>query len=253
MNDTPGDSWHAGRYATDARFVSAAGAGLIDWLQPQPGEQILDLGCGDGALGLQIRQSGAEVFGLDSSPSMVAAARARGLQAALGRAEALAFEAAFDAVFSNAALHWVPEAEAVLRGVARALRPGGRLVVEQGGVGNVAAVHRVLVAELARGPGVVTDLSDIWYFPEPDAHAALLGATGFEVEDICLFERPTPVGADLGAWLRTLAGPVLARVDAALRDEFVARVCAWLEPELRGADGIWTLDYVRLRYRARKP
>ena len=250
-NLAEGDAWDAGKYAAVARFVGDAGAGLVDWLAPRPGERILDLGCGDGELGLQLQALGAEVVGLDASPSMVEAARNRGLDACLGRAEALEYVDAFDAVFSNAALHWVPQAEAVLAGVARALRPGGRLVVEQGGAGNVETVRRALVAELSSRHGVDTDLSDIWYFPDEAAHRAKLETAGFEIEQMILFERPTPIASDMKAWLQTLAGAVLAKLPNPERDSFAYRVSEQVAPQLQAADGSLVLDYVRLRYAAR--
>ncbi len=251
MNEAEGDVWHAGRYSTDACFVSAAGADLIEWLAPRPGERILDLGCGDGELGRRIEESGAGVTGIDASQSMVEAACGRGLDARQGRAEALEYCREFDAVFSNAALHWVPQADAVLAGVARALRPAGRLVVEQGGAGNIETVRRALAEELAASCQMATDLSDVWYFPEPEAHAERLRAAGFEVEKMILFERPTPIGGSLEKWLQALAGPVLARLPREKHAGFMDRVSQRAAPALRSPDGSWILDYVRLRYRAR--
>lgn len=246
------DHWDAARYARAGRFVSDLGAPLLDLLDPRPGERILDLGCGDGALTLRIAARGAEVLGLDASPAMVAASRARGLRAEQGDGQRLAFDAAFDAVFSNAALHWMTDSAAALAGIARALRPGGRLVAEQGGHGNVAAIRTALVAVLARR-GIVTDLADVWDFPTAEAQTRRLAAAGLVVEEIALVPRPTRLATGIEDWLATLAAPVLARLPEAERGPARAEAAALLAPALRDAEGVWWADYVRLRWRARRP
>ena len=251
MKERPhaGDAWQPGKYAQNARFVSDLGADLIELLAPRPGERILDVGCGDGALTARIREHGAEVVGVDSSPAMLEEARKRGIETRLARAESLPFDDEFDAVFSNAALHWVPEADAALAGMRRALRQGGRIAVEQGGAGNVQAVRTALIRELRDSHGIETDLSDIWYFPASHAHAMRLAAAGFDIRLLVHFARPTPVSG-MEAWLHTLAAPVLALLSEAERDPFARRVARRLAPELQGENGQWTVDYARLRYLA---
>lgn len=249
----PVDHWQADAYAAHARFVSQHGVGVVDLLDPRPGERILDLGCGDGALTAQIAERGAAVLGVDASAAMVAAAQARGLDATMLPAEALDFDEAFDGVFSNAALHWMTRPEAVARGVARALKPGGRFVAEMGGHGNVAAIRTALIAALAAEAGVQTDLSDIWYFPTAEAHAALLEGVGLRVESIVLFPRLTPVAAGMDSWLDTLAAPALALAPESRRASVRTRAAALARPALCDARGQWTADYVRLRFVARKP
>ena len=201
-------SWDAGRYATNARFVAELAAPVVELLAPRPGERILDLGCGDGALSEQLAALGSEVVGVDSGPAMVEAARARGLDARLMDGQALSFEAEFDAVFSNAALHWMRAPDAVIAGVRRALRPGGRFVGEFGGHGNVAAITVALVAVLAArgadGSGAIP-----WYFPTADAYAGKLKCHGLLVERIELIPRPTRLPTDMAGWLETLRGAVL--------------------------------------------
>jgi len=250
------DRWSAERYAANARFVSDHGAPVLEMLAPRPGERILDLGCGDGALTERIAAAGADVLGIDSSPDMVAAARGRGLDARLGDAAALALgadlEGAFDAVFSNAALHWVTRADAALAGIARALKPAGRFVAEFGGRGNVAAIHTGLIAVLARH-GVETTLADTWVFPGPEEYRARAEGAGLRVEEIALIPRPTEVTAGIGAWLTTLAAPVMARLPDAARADAVAELETLLAPALRDAEGRWWADYVRLRLHAVKP
>lgn len=217
-------------------------------LDPQPGERILDLGCGDGALTARIAQTGAAVVGVDASADMVSAACARGIDARLGQGQSLAFQAEFDAVFSNAALHWMTDPDAVIAGAAQALMPGGRFVAEFGGHGNVAALRTALVAALAIEAGVETDLRDIWYFPTVEEHAARLQAGGFAVQAIESFARPTAVTAGAEAWFATLAAPALALAADAARAAVLARAAELAAPALRDAGGRWTADYVRLRF-----
>jgi len=140
--------WDPQTYAQHARFVSDLGSPVVDLIAPRPGERILDLGCGDGALTEKLVAAGASVVAVDASAEQVAGARARGLDARVARGEALPFVSEFDAVFSNAALHWMREAAAVISSVHRALRPGGRFVAEMGGAGNVAAIRSALVSAL---------------------------------------------------------------------------------------------------------
>ena len=160
----PASRWVASDYATNAGFVPALGAPVLDLLAPRAGERILDLGCGDGVLTRRIAESGAEVVGVDTSESLLAAARAAGLNARAMSGEALAFDAEYDAVFSNAALHWMLDGAAVAAGVFRALKPGGRFVGEMGGHGNIASLRAALRAERAkvsRNPGSTSSSTGI--------------------------------------------------------------------------------------------
>jgi trans-aconitate methyltransferase len=242
------DRWSAARYASSARFVSDLGADVIALLDPRPGGRILDLGCGDGALTMRLTAAGADVIGVDASPDMVAAARARGVEARVGRGEALDAGRGFDAVFSNAALHWMTDPDAVLRSVAAALRPGGRFVAEMGGHGNVAALRTALIGALRIEAGVRTDLSEIWYFPTAAEQGARLEAAGFRVELIETFPRPTLVTAGAVAWFETLAAPALALAPLEARAAVLSCAVALAAPALRDGAGAWTADYVRLRF-----
>ncbi|MEM7505967.1 MAG: class I SAM-dependent methyltransferase [Pseudomonadota bacterium] len=244
------DAWSASQYAANARFVSDLGAPVLDLLDPQPGERILDLGCGDGALTRRIADAGAKVVGVDASPDMVASARAAGLDASVADAHNLELEGPFDAVFSNAAMHWMTEPDAVLNGIKRCLRPGGRLVAEFGGMGNVAAIRTAIIAVMARDHGIHTDLKNIWYFPSTAEHAARLEAAGFTISEIALIPRPTPVASGMRAWLATLAAPALALIPEDARDEATAAIEDLLRPALCDGQGNWTADYIRIRFKA---
>jgi len=243
--------WSAPVYAANARFVADLASPVVALLAPRPGERILDLGCGDGALTEAIAASGAAVIGVDGSADMVRAARARGVDARVMDGQLLAheaaFEGAFDAVFSNAALHWMPDADAVIAGVKRALKPGGRFVGEFGGHGNVAAIATALRAAL-RARGVAPAAAFRWFFPTAEAYEGLLRAHGFAVREIALFARPTKLPTGMAGWLATFAAPFLEAVPAAAHGEVLRDVEEVLAPALCTPGGDWIADYVRLRF-----
>lgn len=246
-------SWNPTVYAEVGAFVPTLGAGVFEWLAPQSGERILDLGCGDGQLTSKIAASGADVLGVDASPEMIAATQRRGIEAQLCNAEALPFRAEFDAVFSNAALHWVRDQDAMLAGVRRALKPGGRFVAEMGGHGNIASIQVALAAVLARH-GLTRQFTaeQMNYFPTPAAYRARLERQGFAVEEIQLIPRPTPLGdSGMHGWLTTFRRGVLEAIPEALRPTVLDETVALLEPVLRDEPGNWAADYVRLRFVAR--
>ncbi|MEM7496382.1 MAG: class I SAM-dependent methyltransferase [Pseudomonadota bacterium] len=243
--------WSAADYDHNARFVSDLGAPVLALLGDVADKDVLDLGCGDGVLTEKLVAAGARVKGVDASADMLAAARARGLDVAEADGQALSFDKAFDAVFSNAALHWMTRPDDVIRGVARALRPAGLFVAEFGGMGNVAAIRTAIIAILARDHGIATTLHDVWYFPTAEEHRARLEAAGFTVEEIALIPRPTPLPTDMRGWLMTLAAPALGMLPPGDREEAADRMASLAAPALRDADGGWRADYVRLRFRAR--
>ena len=250
-NETFMQRWNAACYAKNVRFVSELGAGVLQWLNAQAGERILDLGCGDGQLSAQLMQSGCDVLGIDASEDMVRATRSLGVNAEVVSGEALAFDGEFDAVFSNAALHWMKRADAVASGVYRALRPGGRFVAEFGGRDNVAAVINALSSCLQER-GIDAERANPWYFPSEQTHRELLQCHGFEVRRMTSFERPTPLPGHLKAWLETFAQSFSAMLPSADHERFLDDVCERLQPQLYDDATGWTVDYVRLRFEAVK-
>jgi SAM-dependent methyltransferase len=236
--------WSAKRYAETAHFVPTLSAPVLELLAPAGRERILDLGCGDGVLSEKIAAAGVAV---DAGPDMVAAAQSRGIDARVMDGQRLTFCGEFDAVFSNAALHWMRDQEMVLAGVSRALKPGGRFVAEMGGHNNTAAIIVALSAVLARR-GIHARRLNPWYFPSADAYRKKLEAAGFTVENIAIIPRPTTLPAGLEAWLDTFAEDFLGAVPAQDRMQMHPEVTDLLRPVLMDETGTWIADYVRLRF-----
>ncbi len=245
-------AWNPEQYARNAGFVAELGLPVVELLNPQPGERILDLGCGDGVLTEKLVALGCQVVGVDSSPAQIAAAQARGLDARIVDAQRLSFDAEFDAVFSNAALHWMRQPDAVIAGVWRALEPGGRFVGELGGAGNIASILKALHAILP-GHGVDPLTLIPWYFPDEHEYRQKLEANGLVVTAIERFPRPTPLPGDIGDWLETFAGSFLMPFAGDERAQVIAELREALRPKLMDEKGGWTVNYVRLRFAATKP
>lgn len=247
-----GQHWDPDRYARNARFVADLGEPLIELLAPVPGERILDLGCGDGALTRKLLDAGIEVVGVDASPEQIAAARALGLDARVVDGHDLSFDGEFDAILSNAALHWMKRPDAVIAGMWRALKPGGRIAAEMGGAGNVEVIRTALIAALdARGIDGAS--ASPWYFPTPDEYRARLEKAGFVVTYIELIPRPTPLPGDLSDWLWTFGETFLFAAPEAQRAGIIEEVVEAARPHLQQPDGEWVADYVRLRFAATRP
>ena len=228
--------WDVERYEASHSYVWNFGRGVLDWLAAQPGERILDAGCGAGQLTSEIAAAGASVLGIDAAPSMVAQARQNFPKLDFALADLTTFhtDKPFDAVFSNAVLHWVRPPQEAANRLAAALRLGGRLVVEFGGHGNVARIQNALGEH--RAP---------WFFPSIAEYGAILEAAGLEPVQAILFDRPTRVEGDHGLddWLQMY----VPSLPVAVRQAAVEQ----LKPDMF-ASGVWTLDYRRLRIEARK-
>lgn len=250
--------WDASRYDAAHSFVWERGRGVVELLAPARGERILDLGCGTGHLTAQIAGSGAEVVGIDSSEDMVRVASENypHIRFEVADARSLPFEDEFDAVFSNAVLHWVRPPEAVVESVRRALKPGRRFVAEFGGENNIktimTAVGQALDA-LERNDARVYRPNK--YFPPLGEYISLLESRDFRVAYSDHFERPTPLdgGEDgLRRWLRMFGWDYLSPLTPSQREEVVANIENATRPVLY-KNGAWTADYWRIRFEAFKP
>ncbi|MGB3722392.1 MAG: class I SAM-dependent methyltransferase [Pacificimonas sp.] len=246
MSATAANQWDADAYARDAAFVPALGNAVLNLLAPKSGERILDLGCGDGVLTEKLVAAGANVHGIDFDAGMVSVAQGKGLSAEVMDGQALTFEGEYDAVFSNAALHWMPDHPAVFSGVHRALKPAGRFVLECGGFGNLAAMRTALRAVLSRR-GLKSP--DVQVYPTADAASRQLEAAGFDVETCGIIPRPTPLASGMAAWFQTFRHGFLPEDH---RDDIVAEAVDLLRPSLCDGEGKWVADYVRLRFKAVK-
>jgi trans-aconitate methyltransferase len=242
----PAAAWDVERYEGKHAYVWQYGASLIEVLAPQAGERILDLGCGTGHLTAEMASRGAAVVGLDGSPDMLGQARQNypALTFTLADATSFRFDEPFDAVFSNAALHWVKDAEAAVSSIAQALRPGGRFVAEFGGKGNIAAVMGALNAVF----GAEAEARCPWRFMGIGEYSSLLERHGVEVREAHLFDRPTALEGENGLedWLRMFAGSYFRDLPEERARETIRKIVERLRPALY-RDGVWTLDYRRLR------
>ena len=238
--------WNAGDYATVGAFVARLGEAALDLLDPQPGERILDVGCGEGALTHKIVERGARVLGIDNSAEMVAAAKARGLDATLLSAADMTFDSEFDAVFSNAALHWMLDKRRVAAAIFRAVKPGGRFAGEMGGEGNIRRLSELVDEEMIiRGYVPPVEASN-WY-PPVEEFASVYEPAGFTGIDARLIERPTPLDHGIGAWVTTFRKGWFDRAE--VPEEERAEIAEAVAERF----GSNVADYVRLRFVMRKP
>lgn len=247
----PSQDWNADLYQSAHSFVWQLGGELVDLLDPKPGETILDVGCGTGQLSGTIARRGAKVIGIDSSMNMIEQARRNHPQLEFRLADATNFELnqPVDAVFSNAALHWIKPPRDAAHCMSRALRADGRLVVEFGGRGNVNAIVSELEAVMRELRVDESVMPDPKYFPSIADYAAVLQEVGLEVRSATLFDRPTPLkSAESGLrdWLRMFYSMVLDRLPADQRESLLVKIENRLRP-IHWRDGHWIADYRRLR------
>lgn len=240
--------WNSKLYESKHAFVWKAADSLLELLDAQPGERILDLGCGTGHLTEKIATRGTDVIGLDHSQTMLDQARASfpHLRFERGDARDFSFDQPFDAVFSNATLHWVKPPEAAAACIAKALRPGGRFVAEFGGRGNVRTIESAIHSVTNRMGQPLTE--SLWYFPSIAEYAAVLEQAGLEVTFATLFDRPTPLSGEDGLrnWIRMFCGGVLSSLSPQQQNEFLSEIEALTRPTLF-RDDCWIADYRRLR------
>jgi len=247
--------WNASLYDEKHSFVWKMAAGLLYLLEAKPNEQILDIGCGTGHLTAQIAATGARVTGIDRSPEMIEQARAAypAITFELMDARELSFPDKFDAVFSNAVLHWITDPEPPVAAISSMLKPGGRFVAEFGGKRNIEklmsalrrAWHSLDQPQPFRSP---------WYYPSIAEYSAFLERHGLEVTYALLLDRPTRLedgDRGLRTWLEMFGGAVAVKLPADLTEKLIAETIREARPALF-RNGCWTLDYRRLRLVARK-
>ncbi len=240
--------WNPKAYKKHTGFVSELALPVVDLLAPQHGEKILDAGCGDGTLAVEIEKSGAKVIGVDMSSQMIEACREKGIEAYVASVTELPYHDSFDAVFSNATLHWVKDAKTAVQQIASALKNGGRFVCEFGGEGNVFAIVSAMQEVFDKHPEFGT-FDNPWFFPSIREYKALLESEGFEVRYIALIPRPTPMD-DIKNWLDIFTNGLTKDLTKEQRDIFVAECVEILRPILYHDSKGWSVDYVRLRVEA---
>ncbi len=251
------NSWNTILYEQQHAFVWQYGESLLELLAPKAGERILDLGCGTGQLTEKITESGAFVYGIDSSLSMIAKAKSNYSQLNFAVADVRNFQVdePLDAVFSNAVLHWIKEPDTAIACVKKALKPGGRFVAEFGGKGNVGAIVRALLSVLSEVGCEEPESLNPWYFPSVGEYAGLLEKGGFEVGYAVLFDRPTTLeggNAGMANWIEMFAGAFLLGLSEEVRSQVIKAV----EERLRSTqylNGNWIADYHRIRVVATIP
>ncbi|WP_374250343.1 class I SAM-dependent methyltransferase [Xanthobacter sp.] len=246
----PTTSSQTPHFACDARFVADYGTSVIKLLTPEAGEKILDVGCGDGTLSRLVQAGGAEVVGIDIDPAMVEASRRNGIDARLMDGRALEFQDAFDAAFSNAALHFMRPVPAVIMAVARALKPGGRFAAELGSHGNIAAITTGLVAVLDRR-GIDGGAHIPWDFLTAEEFCDSLESAGFVIDAVHTFHRPTPMPSGATAWIEKLGRWFLDALPLEERESACEEAARLMSHTMKTSRGHWIADYHHLRFKAR--
>jgi len=248
--DKETNQWNPKKYNKHTAFVSQLALPVVELLNPQKGERILDAGCGDGTLAVEIEKYGAKVVGVDMSGEMIEACKAKGIEAYVGSVTALPYVNEFDAVFSNATLHWVKDAQGAVENIAKALKKRGQFVAEFGGEGNMRSVVDAMRQVFGKHPEF-GKFDHPWYFPSPKVYQALLESYGFIVEYVELIPRPTPMD-DLENWLDIFANGITAHLSKEQYKVFKCECVDVAKEKIYSEKEGWMLDYVRLRVKAQK-
>jgi 2-isopropylmalate synthase len=248
LSYTATNHWNPETYNKHTAFVSQLALPVVDLLNPKEGEKILDVGCGDGTLAVEIECRGAKVIGIDMSAEMVEACRDNGIETYVGSVTDLPYEDEFDAVFSNATLHWVRDARTAVQNIAKSLKVGGCFVCEFGGEGNAYHLVSAMQEVFTNHPefGV---FNNPWYFPGVKEYKNLLESEGFDVEYIEIIPRPTPMD-DISHWLDIFANGVTSHISAEQFEVFKKEVTEILKKKIYSEGKGWVLDYKRLRVKA---
>lgn len=252
---SPNITWNAELYDNKHNFVSKYGEDVLGWLEPQEGERILDLGCGTGELAAKIQESGAIVTGFDKSPEMITKAKATfpGLTFEVKDATNFSFDEPFDAIFSNATLHWITDAQKAVACMYDNLKKGGRLVLEMGGKGNVKSIVTAVKKAMA-SEGLSDKLSnEFWFFPSLSEYTEMLERQGFRVTSAVHFDRPTKLEGENGMenWIRMFGGFFFSQITTAESEKVIQKAVEYLKRDFY-KNGVWHADYVRLRVKAVK-
>jgi trans-aconitate methyltransferase len=247
--------WDSKLYDKQHHFVSAYGADVLQWLAPKPSEDILDVGCGTGQLAAQISKSGTNVFGIDASRDMITSAKINYPEIGFEVVDAtkLPYREIFDAIFSNATFHWIDNQPALIEGLYNSLKPGGRLVAEFGGKGNIKSITAA-ISLAAKNLGLADKvMKDFWFFPSVATYTVLLEKQGFEVEQAWLFDRPTKLNGENGMydWISQFAQHAFKNLTTDEAEAIKSLAVSILKPNYF-IKGEWVADYRRLRIKAWK-
>ncbi len=245
------ENWNAEQYQKQLSFVTELGTQVFDLLAPQSNEIILDLGCGDGRLTSKISKHSKDVIGIDTSQDMINAAKKRGVNAILMNGDSISYKNTFDAVFSNAALHWMSNQRNVLKGVHNALKLGGRFAGEFGGNGNLRTITSAMKMTINQHPKY-GEWKNTCVFPTKSEYKALLEEHGFKVSTIKLISRPTTLKTDISEFIKIFSKHLIRTIDERYESDFINDVINVIQPSLFTSETGWQLDYVRLRFLAYK-
>jgi trans-aconitate methyltransferase len=250
------NEWDIELYNNKHGFIYEYGKDLIKQLKPQEDELILDLGCGTGRLANEISKSGATVIGIDASEKMINAAREKysEIDFFVKDTANFQFKEPFDAIFSNAALHWVLESEKAIICMHNNLKKHGRLVLEFGGKGNVKIIINAVDKVLLESGYPERAKIKKWYFPSISEYTTLLERNGFEVELAELYEKPTELTDSengIKEWLMMFGAILFKDLSTEVRNQIIDKV----QNEVKNRcfiNGKWFADYMRIRIIATK-